>query len=163
MTELKKLPTGDVREFEANGHKYYISSELSVKRFHEFQILELEAKMGIPIADIGIHLAEIWKLKNQQRTADADVKLFKLIEGVEDAGHREHVLLRMCALFINREGEDLAKISEDLISQKIDDWGDYDVNDFFGRALNSQSGFLANYNAMLQIISGQTRPSGEKE
>ena len=136
MTELKKLPTGNEREFIANGNKYYISSELSVKRFHEFQLLELEAKMGIPIADIGIHLAEIWKLKNQHRTADADVKLFKLIEGIEEAKHREHVLLRMCALFINKEGENVKDISEDMISKKIEDCGEYDVNDFFARALN---------------------------
>lgn len=160
MSELKRLPTGDDREFIANGNKYYISSQLSVKRFHEFQILELEAKMGINIADIGLHLAEIWKMRNSNRIADADVKLFKLIEGIEDAKHREHVLLRMCALFINREGEDLGKIDEDLISQKIDDWAEYDHDDFFTRALNSQSGFLANYNAMLRIISGQAQ--GEK-
>lgn len=160
MTELKKLNPND-RVFVANGNKYYISSELSVARFHEFQILELEAKVNLNIKDVGIKLAEIWKMKNERRYADADVALYKLIEGVEQVGHREHVLLRICALFINRENEDLGKISEDMISQKIADWAEYDVNGFFSRALNSTSGFLENYNAMLQIISGQKeKPNG---
>ena len=154
MTELKKLDPNE-RSFVANGNKYYISSELSVARFHEFQILEIEAKINLNIKDIGVKLAEIWKMKNDRRNADADVALFKLIEGVQDVGHREHVLLRICALFINRENEDLGKVSEDLISQKIEDWAEFEVSGFFTLALNSTNGFFKDYNAMLQVISGQ--------
>lgn len=154
MTELKKLDPNE-RVFVANGNKYYVSSELSVPRFHEFQILELEAKLNMSLKDVGVNLAEWAKLKNQQRALDADILIWKMIEGVQNIGHREHVLLRICTLFMNRENEDLTKISEDLISQKIADWAEYDVNGFFSQALNSTNGFLKNYNAMLQIISGQ--------
>lgn len=160
MNELLRLKPNE-RVFVANGKKYFISSELSVARFHEFQILELEAKLNLNIKDVGVKMAEIWQLFNKMRDADAKVEFFKLIEGVQQVGHREHVLLRICALFINVENEDLGKISEDMISQKIDDWAAYDVNDFFSLALNSTNGFLANYNAMLRIISGQKeKPNG---
>lgn len=154
MSELKRLNPNE-RVFVANGNKYFISSELSVARFHEFQILQLEINLNLTLQDVGVKLAEWAKLKNQQRALDADILIWKLIEGVQNVGQREHVLLRVCALYMNRENEDLGTISEDMISQKIEDWAEYNVNDFFGRALNSTNGFYANYNAMLQTISGQ--------
>ena len=154
MTELKKLDPNE-RSFVANGNKYYVSSELSVARFHEFQILEIEAKMGIKISNIGVEMAKVWDLWNKMRDADAKVAFWKLMEGIEQIVHREHVLMRICTLFINRENEDLGKINEDLISQKIEDWAEYEHGSFFTLALNSVNGFFKDYNAMLQIISGQ--------
>lgn len=153
-TELKKLNPQE-RVFVANGNKYYISSELSVARFHEFQILEIEAKANMTVKDLMAKLAEIWQMINKMQFGKAAVEVYKLIEGIREVGHREHVLLRICALFINRENEDLGKISDDLISQKIEDWGEYEVNGFFSLALNSTNGYLKDYNKMLQIISGQ--------
>lgn len=162
MNELKKLNPNE-RVFVANGNKYYISSELSVARFHEFQILEIEAKINLNLKDIGVKLAEIWKMRNTNRIADADVALWKIIEGIEQVGYREHVLLRICALFINRENEDLGKINEDLVSQKLDDWAEFESGGFFTLALNSTNGFFKDYNAMLQIISGGKNQSQEEE
>ncbi len=154
VTELKKLDPQE-RSFVANGNKYYISSELSVARFHEFQILEIEAKMNMTLKDAMTKMAQIWQMLNKNEIGNGLVEFHKLMEGMREVGHREHVLLRICALFINRENEDLSKVSEDLISQKIEDWSEYEVNGFFSLALNSTNGFFKDYNKMLQIISGQ--------
>ena len=137
----------------ANETKYYIGSQLSVERFHEYQILELEVKTGMNIRDVGVKMAEIWQMFNKNQIANGLVEYYKLMEGVELIERREAALFRIATLYINTEGEDVGTIDEDVISRKIADWAEYDANDFFTLALSSVNGFMDNYNALLQAIS----------
>ena len=61
---------------------------------------------------------------------------------------------------MNTKDEDRSVINDDMISQKLEDWAEYDVNGFFMQALNTVDGFFQIYNEMHQIISGAKRNKG---
>ena len=154
---MKQLKTLDpqARSFEANGKKYFIETKLSIARFHEYQILEKEAGFSISFSSMVEAIKEAYKDLNQLKAADASVKLHNLLAGISKIAEKEHVLLKMCALFINTEDEDRGEIDDDLITTKISDWEkEYDVNGFFTLALNTINGFFQIYSEMHQRISG---------
>lgn len=153
---MKQLKTLDpqARSFEANGKKYFIETKLSIARFHEYQIFEKEAGFSMSFASMVDAIKEAYQDLNQLKAADASVKLHNLLAGISKVAEKEHVLLKMCALFINTEDEDRGEIDDDLITSKIEDWkNEYEVNGFFMLALNTVNGFLRIYSEMHQLIS----------
>lgn len=153
---MKQLKTLDpqARFFEANGKKYFIETKLSIARFHEYQIFEKEAGFSMSFASMVDAIKEAYQDLNQLKAADASVKLHNLLAGISKVAEKEHVLLKMCALFINTEDEDRGEIDDDLISAKIEDWkNEYEINGFFMLALNTVNGFLRIYSEMHQTIS----------
>lgn len=153
---MKQLKTLDpqARSFEANGKKYFIETKLSIARFHEYQIFEKEAGFSMSFASMVDAIKEAYQDLNQLKAADASVKLHNLLAGISKVAEKEHVLLKMCALFINTEDEDRGEIDDDLITAKIEDWkNEYEINGFFMLALNTVNGFLRIYSEMHQLIS----------
>lgn len=150
---LKKLdPTK--RSFIANGKEYFIESNLSIARFHDYQILDKEAGFSMTFGNVFEALVEVRKLMNSIKFVDASVKLENLMTGMAKLEEKEHTLLKMCALYINTKEEDRGEITADQMSEKINDWkNEYEIEGFFSLALNSVSGYLENYKAMHQIIS----------
>lgn len=159
--KLKKLdPTQ--RSFVANGKTYYIETSLSIERFHQYQIYEKEAGFSITFNSMVDTLKEAYQDLNRMKAADAAVKINNLIAGLANVEEKEHVLLKMCALYMNTEDEDRGEINEDIISRKIKDWGaEYEVEGFFTLALNTVSGFFKHYNEMRQIISDVEAERGQ--
>ena len=153
MKQLKTLDPQS-RTFEANGKKYIIETKLSIARFHQYQIYEKEAGFSISFSAMVATIRDAYQDLNQLKAADASVKLHNLLAGISKVAEKEHVLLKMCALFINTEDEDRGEIDDDMITAKIEDWKDeYEVNGFFTLALNTVNGFFQIYNEMHQIIS----------
>ena len=157
MTELKRL---DITKptFIANGTKYNIESGLSIERFCEYQILEKEAGFGITFKKVFENLQELHGLMNEVRFVEAAVLLHNLMSGVAKLEEKEPTLLKICALFINADGEDRTTINNDMVVKKIEDWkAEYDVRDFFTLALNTVDGFLEIYANATRSISGAAK------
>lgn len=156
MKKLKELDPNE-REFVANGKTYFIESELSIARFHQYQILEKEAGFSLSFKSMVETLKDAYLDLNQMRAADASVKLNNLLNGITKIDEKEHVLLKICTLFMNTEDEDRGEINDDMISTKIADWkNEYNVNGFFTLALNTVNGYFKIYAEMHRIISKVT-------
>ena len=99
MKQLKKLDK-TARSFEANGKIYYVETELSIERFHEYQIYEKEAGFGLSFKSMVETIRDAYTDLNQMKAADASVKLHDLLAGITKPAEKEHVLLKICALFM---------------------------------------------------------------
>ena len=64
--------------------------------------------------------------------------MMAMVKDIENE-NREHPSLLMCALVINREGEDAGQYDEKLQLEKIEDWRKegFDILPFFTFALSS--------------------------
>lgn len=155
--------------FEANGHKYFMSSTLSIDRFQEFERLQVHVGFGKDFENMYNRLKDAYEYLNKGKIADGAVVIHNLINGVaQTLEKREHPVLEMCALFLNREGEDVAKYDADISAQKIADWkkDGYAIQDFFQLAFNYVRGYITAYEEIIQNISqeaeGAVKSTGEK-
>lgn len=162
MAELKdkgplKRIDFEAGTFEANGTQYTIEGALTIERYAELQILEKEMGYGVTFKGMYERLDKAYQLLNKQRFADSAVLINDLIRGITKVQEREPTVLKICALFINAEGEDRTQLSEDLVNKKISDWkaAGIDMRDFFTVASSSVNGFLDVYRTVTRIISGQ--------
>ena len=159
--KLKKL-NPEARSFEAGGKEYSIETQLSISRFHQYQIYEKEAGFGMSFKDMFSNLIKMREELNKVKFVDCAVRLDNLINGMAKLEEKEHVLLKMCALFMNTKDEDRGDINDDMITAKIDSWkNEYEVNGFFTLALNTVNGFFTIYKEMHQSISaalGEQKP-----
>lgn len=171
-TEVKRLSFtgGKVTEFEANGKKYKFCSQISIDRFIEFERLQAHVGFGKDFKGIHETLKDTYELLNKSKPADAAVKVHNLLNGIGyNLEKRDHPVLQMCALFLNREGENVKVYDEDLIAEKIADWREegYSIEDFFQLAFNFVEGFIPILNEATQSISGEvvkaTKNIGNKE
>lgn len=152
--EKEKVPTVksfDTKgnQFVANGHNYYISEKISVRRFREFEKLVPQLTFGVGFNEMYAALGKAYKALNDKRNADAAVIVHNIMSGIKDADDesRFHPALHTCALVINREGEDTGKYDKALQEEKIRDWEEEGLNmlDFFTLALTSINGFRETY------------------
>jgi len=154
-TEVKRLDLSK-STFEANGVKYRFSSNMCIDRFIEFERLQAHVGFGKDFQNMYTVLKDTYELLNKGKLADASVKIHNLIQGIAtNLDKRDHPILEMCALFINREDEDVKTYDEDVMKQKIEDWRKegYSIEDFFQLAFNFVEGFIPAYNEIIQDIS----------
>ena len=87
--------------------------------------------------------------------AKARMKLDNLRRGVAKLKDKEPSVLKLCTLFLNTADEDPALWTNDLMTQKIEDWKaeGIDIQDFFTFALNTLNGFIDIYEQMSKKIS----------
>lgn len=155
---VKGLPRKEGKilpEFEANGKKYLIETALNIKRFSEFEKIQLEVGFGLSFSDIFDNLKEGYTLANKQQFADLAVMLYNMMHGIKKAStERYNSALTMCTLFINTEEEDRTNWSKELAQKKLSDWSEegYDVNDFFLLAVTSIDNFAKNYGELTADI-----------
>jgi hypothetical protein len=151
--------------FMANGHKYIIEKRYSASRFNMLQRFQLEAGFGVTFEEMLKAWEKVNGYANRMLFTDIAVMAYNMVNGVRRVAEREPVLLKMCALFINRETEDRRTITDDQITEKIRDWQEagYDVNDFFMLAVNTIRGFIENYQRVTQAISELTEVTNTKK
>lgn len=148
----------EAKTFVANGNKYYYSQNMCIDRFIEFERLQAHVGFGKDFKNIYEKLKEAYGLLNTNKLADAAVIVHNLVNGIaQNLEKRDHPVLQLCALFINREGENVKEFNEDVNAQKIDDWKKegYAIADFFQLAFNFVEGFIPAYNEIIQDISNQ--------
>lgn len=137
------------KSFEANGHKYYISDKVSFARWTEYEKISPKLTYGVDFDSMYKSHGKAYAALNEKRFADAAVIMHNLMSGIKDANDdsRVHPALEICALIINREGEDMAEYNKAFQLEKINDWQTegFDILSFFALALRSISGFRETY------------------
>jgi hypothetical protein len=152
--ELKRLDLSKP-SFQAGGKTYHIESTMSIERYSLFQQFELELGYNLSFKQMFDSLTDIYELLNKQKFADAAVLTYNTMKGFTKLEEKEPYVLRYCALFMNTDDEDRRMISEDQITQKIQDWQEegYAIQDFLAFALNSIPSFIESYRSATQSIS----------
>lgn len=152
--ELKTLDVS-VKTFPANGKKYTVKKSMSFERFREYEKLQIETGYGVSFSKLYENIKSCYELVNKSMFADTAVRLHNMLSGIKNIEERRIPALRLCALFINYEGEDEKGISEELIDEKIADWEaeGYDILPFFHWAIASIPDFSIALKAVIQINS----------
>lgn len=141
---------------EANGKQYKFLKELPINRFKELDKMEVEFFYGFDMQALFNKLKSAFEDINKNKLGDAAVKVHNLMVGVADrVDKREHIVLRICSLFLVTDDEDITKWDEDLAKEKAADWAaeGYSMSDFFSLAATSLPGFLNVYESVTADIS----------
>ena len=145
-----KLKTIDAttRTFDANGVKYHILESLPVGRYAAVREASVRLIYGVDgVPDFIEKHAELWKLLNQRKDADAAVLLSNIMNGANDISmFKTPPALTIACAYIIAEGEDLSSFTNAEIETKIENWtkGEFDVDGFFLFALPRTIG-LSNF------------------
>ena len=166
---LKKIPP-DAKEFTANGNRYRVVSSLTVSRYEDFELFQLEVAIGRSFESIQQSINHAYRLcnrvvKGEEVFADLAIVLRDLSIGATLAGTRTpHAVLKMCALFLVRDEEDLRSCPNELIEDKINDWREegIDMGYFFTFALLTIPGFLAAYRSASRDTSSGKETGGKQ-
>lgn len=146
----------------ANGKEYKILKELPIARFKELDKMEVEFFYGFDMQGMFDKLKATFEDLNRSRIGDASVKVHNLMKGIADRiDKREHIVLRICSLFLITDNEDVTVWSEELASQKADDWAKegYTMTDFFSLVASFLPGYLKSY----EEVTSDTFPPATKK
>jgi hypothetical protein len=159
-TELRIIDFSK-KHFDCDGRKFTLSDSLSFNRYRELQKINLELGFSATFQDIFKHIREAWDFLNSAKPAEAAVVLHNIMYGVVSLDDKYDPALRICALFINEEGEDVTTYDEGKMRDKIECWGkELDVLPFFQLALTLTPGFI---NAYQSIIPGGIKQEQENK
>lgn len=138
--------------FECDGRKFYLRDSLSFKRYKEFQSLMLEFGYSATFVDIFKNVRKAWDSMNELKLGEAAVMLHNVMNGITKLETKEDVSLRICALFIDEDGEDQAVYDEAKMKDKIDCWAkECDVTSFFHLAASLVPGWYPAYKLVLNL------------
>lgn len=165
--KVVELPL-DTKAFEANGRKYHVSGSLSIDRYEAYELLQVEMGFARTFQQFQEQAEKALSLCNhmaggQPVFADLAITLRELVMGCTLVGTKQTpAALKLCALFIIREGEDQKTIDDNTIAEKIDDWRKEGISMtyFFQFALYSIPGFILAYKRVSQTSSGSEQASG---
>ena len=129
--------------FECGGKKFYIKSEtLSFARYRELQKINLEFGYSATFQDLFKNIRTAWELLNQVKLGEAAVVLHNAMYGIVSLEEKDDPAWRICALFINEEGEDPATFDEGKMREKIELWSaELDCLPFFQLAADLTPGW----------------------
>lgn len=150
-----KDPGLEANGFTANGREYTVAGSVSIDRWQEYEILQVEIGLARTFEQVQQQAAKAFDLCNQVVSgkpvfADLAIILRDLSTGAALVNGSElHPVLKMCALFINYKGEDTRGISDELIAEKVADWKEEGIamTYFFRFAFHSIPGFVTAYRA----------------
>jgi hypothetical protein len=133
------------QKFMANGHEYVIMDYITITRGAEMKNITSKMAFGTDLKGLFAKINEIYKhcttgnspIEQLHKSAVVCLNLMDGINYLET--NKREPYMELCALFINRVGEDHSTITKQQIDDKINDWivEGYDPNDFFLLALNS--------------------------
>lgn len=118
----KKIPI-TANSFEANSRKYIIHPDLSVARYEQYERQQMVIATGTDHQAAFNALSDAFEEINKGRFAWAAVRIHDQMQALSRfIENREHPVLLLCTLFMNREGEDVGQWDEALAAEKIADW-----------------------------------------
>lgn len=125
------------KKFEANGRTYYISGQMSIGRSVYAEEAKIEMESGVRVGKTTESFSKIYELLNKGKQADAAVECYNHIKAIDGFFERPAPVLRLCACFINHEGEDTKYINDSLVAEKVKDWSEEGLamDSFFQLAL----------------------------
>jgi hypothetical protein len=137
--------------FECQGRKFYVKDSLSFARYRELQKINLEFGYSATFHDIFKNIKTAWDFLNQTKLGEAAVTLHNIMYGVVSLEEKDDAALRLCALFIDEEGEDATQYDEGKMREKIECWGkECSVTPFFQLAANLVPLWIPSYNQIFQ-------------
>lgn len=160
MTNLKTIDFSK-KYFECGSRKFYVRDSLSFIRYRELQKLILEFAFSATFVDIFKNVKTAWDFMNSLKFGDAAVTLHNIMIGVKTLEDKDDPALRMCALFIDEEGEDPTIYDEGKMREKIDCWGkELAVTPFFQLAASCVPSWTNAYKLVSQ--SGLKEEKGKE-
>lgn len=152
----------DQKHFECQGRKFFVKESISFARYRELQKINLEFGYSATFLDIFKRVREAWDFLNASKQADAAVVLHNIMYGVVSLENKDDPALRVCALFIDEEGEDPTIYDEGKMREKIECWAaELSVTPFFQLASNLIPGWISAYQNLSQ--NGLQKASEKKE
>lgn len=137
-----------LREFYANGTKYYIRpiEEIwTVERMTAYQNINTIFALAKTPLEIVEAFQKYKKIIIDMMTVETKAKAtdkliqhtYNMIDSVYNNVNRYPQALYICSLFVIRENEDVSKWSFELADEKINDWAmeNYNMSDFLALAL----------------------------
>lgn len=148
MTQFKEIKLGQSDDLILNGNEYYIEFRLTPERHKRLRTALVKIQFGeeYDIAKMVQRAKLSYKDLNDSKVADATVKLYNMIKHAETYETTEDPALEACSLFILRKGEDVTKVDENLLKEKIADFKREPIarDTFLELALSIQNGLKGN-------------------
>lgn len=159
--ELREI-NFDLKHFECQGRKFFVKESISFARYRELQKINLEFAYSATFQDIFKRIREAWDLLNATKLGEAAVVLHNIMYGVVSLENKDDPALRICALFIDEEGEDPTIYDEGKMREKIECWAaECSVLPFFQLASNLIPGWISAYQNVSQ--NGLQKVAEKKE
>ncbi len=133
------------QKFVANGHEYVIMDYITIGREAEMKNIVSKMAFSLDFKGLFSKIKEIYSystsgespINQLHKVSVVSLNLMDAITYIEN--NKREPYIELCALFINRVGEDHSTITKQQIDEKINDWiiEGFDPNDFFLLAINS--------------------------
>jgi len=155
-TEPKKINWAD-KTFAANGKNYNISTTMSIGRSVYAEEAKIELERGVRVGQTTESFLEIFNLLNAGKPAEAAVKTYNHVKAIDNFFERPEPVLRICACYLNYDGEDVRFITDELVREKINDWSEEGIarESFFLLALtfiSEETADLKNFTAHISEV-----------
>lgn len=133
--------------FTANGEKYTVTDSFAIGRLSFVSLLEEELAMFADRESCHKVMLDAMALMNDMKHGDAYAIMYNKVHSDRENAKTIHYTLRTCAAFINYEGEDLRKLTEQDIQRKINDWSEegLDVRPFIAFAMSAYSEYFQSF------------------
>lgn len=158
--DIKTITLEPGSSFEANGKKYTVSETFSIGRFEQVEEIEEEAMMMGENKTCHDTMLRAMAKINEYNPGEAYALLYNKIETDQRNIRVTHFLLKICAAYINAEGEDTKYLNDEMIKTKIKDWSEecLDVRPFLALAVQVCSELGVRYKKPIQdILSKQQK------
>lgn len=120
--ELKEIDP-KTTSFTANGKEYIVESKLSIERFIAFQKLEVEFAYNTGFGGVMRSLNKGIDLLNKQQWVEAAVELSNTRDIMKKSTEsKRQPAIDLCSLFINTKDEDRRFITDQMLSDKQNDF-----------------------------------------
>lgn len=152
MTELRTI-NFDLKHFECEDgkRKFTIKEVPSFERYRIMQKVCLEFGFSASFIDIYNNITSGFELLNKMKPAEGAVVLHNILKGMASAEEKYPAAFRLCALFIDEEGEDPAVYDEGKMNEKIECWGkELSPLPFFNMASELVIGWMPAYKDFIQ-------------
>ena len=158
-TEIKQFQIEVGKSFTANGTKYNVSDSYAIGRYAMASILEDELSSMATISDSRKVIKQALDSFNKGEIAESVVLLHNWVNRSIKAQTSGNIMMRICTLYINKEGEDVRYLTEETIKSKIHDWSEegLDIKPFLLFVFSLYNKVLTNYETDIANILEQIK------
>lgn len=149
-------------KFIANGVNYTIVDYIPVGRDVRYTNLIPQMAFGTDFKGIFSFARKIYDhattgndpLLALHKIATDSMNFMESIKNVGESGHP--IYYELAAIFCNRDGEDPAMLTDQMVKEKIDDWEKSGIprEDFFQLAISSIQGLAKAWKALQEEVAG---------
>lgn len=145
--EKKELQRLDLSKSEwvINGNNYYLEPNISAGRYKQYEKFSVEFGYGVDFESMHEQIGKAINMINDNHAVQGHTVLYNLYSSMKNnLEKRANRAMKVCSIFILKEGEDPAKYDNKLAEAKIKDWedGGVAIDDFFHLAFNLVPGLL---------------------